>query len=107
MSHYEILASCFHAVLSKLAMLHHCVMKLQGNGKRPTTRKEHCAPTLYVCEIVKILTRCQMWALMLQSIHPSSYPARGTLGSWVNTIHTIKIKCNFVTDGRRMPPKMC
>lgn len=58
MSHYEILASCFHAVLSKLAMLHHCVMKLQGKGKGPTTRKEHCAPTLHVFEIVKILTRC-------------------------------------------------
>lgn len=82
MSHCEILASCFHAVLSKLAMLHHCVMKLQGKGKGPTTRKEHCAPTLYVCEIVKILTRCQMWALML-SIHPSIHPATQREARWV------------------------
>lgn len=70
MSHYEILASCFHAVLSKLAMLHHCVMKLQGKGKGPTTRKEHCAPTLYVCEMLTMLTKMSNVGFNV-TIHPS------------------------------------
>lgn len=103
MSHYEILASCFHAVLSKLSMLHHCVMKLQGKGKASTTRKEHCAPTLHVFEIEKMSN-----VGFNVGIHPSmvaiQLPSERHGTPWTNTI---KIKCNFVRDGRRMPPKMC
>lgn len=42
------------------------------------------------------------------TIHPSmvasQLPSERHGTPWTNTI---KIKCNFVTDGRRMPPKMC
>lgn len=66
-----------------------------------------------LCSYFTCLWNCQNFDKMSNvgfnvAIHPSmvasQLPSERHGTPWTNTI---KIKCNFVTDGRRMPPKMC